>query len=60
MIIEHQDNITAFAGNHTWYWLNVPQSRIGVTPVAAYGSNEHLAQIRWRKPWNICIPHDQT
>ena len=37
MIIYHHDNITAFSGAHTWYWVfqHILQSRISVTSVAA-------------------------
>lgn len=33
MIIHHQNNVAAFAGNHVWYWVGQPlfQWRISVT-----------------------------
>lgn len=37
MIIYHQNNVAAFAGNYTWYWQFQPiiYSRISVTSAAA-------------------------
>ncbi len=38
MIIYHQNNVAAFAGNHVWYWPLQPLGqlfhRVGVTPAA--------------------------
>lgn len=36
MIIYHQSNVAAFAGNYTFYWMGQPllQSRISVTTAA--------------------------
>jgi hypothetical protein len=60
VIIYHQKNVTAFAGNHNYLWL--PQQVI-VTRIASgfvYPDNVKLAQIRWMRPWDITIPHSQT
>ena len=46
MIIYHQDNVAAFAGAHTWYWLLNPLlfQRISVTS-AAVGVVPHLTLL---------------
>ena len=46
MIIHHQDNISAFAGAHTFYWPTQPLlfQRIAITTAAA--ANEEIEQAR--------------
>ena len=46
MIIHHQSNVAAFAGNHVYYWIGQPlfQSRISAT--TAPPANTEIEQAR--------------
>lgn len=46
MIIYHQDNVAAFSGGHTVYWIGQPlqAQRVSKTTVAA--ANEEIEQAR--------------
>lgn len=51
MIIYHQNNVAAFAGNHVWYWFLQPlvqlHMRIGVSPAAGV-ANQLILLTRGR------------
>lgn len=46
MIIHHQTNVAAFAGNHVVYWIGQPlfQYRVSITTAAA--ANNEIEQAR--------------
>lgn len=46
MIIHHQNNITAFAGNHTIYWLHQPLLYQRISKTTAAGADVLIAQSR--------------
>lgn len=47
MIVYHQDNIAAFAGNHTFYWIGQPIIQSGrITLTSAAAANEEIEQAR--------------
>jgi len=47
MIIYHHDNIAAFSGNHTFYWIfqAILQSRISITSAAGPAPAEQVYQM---------------
>ena len=38
MIVVHQDNVTAFAGGHTWYWPLGPLFAQRISALVAAGA----------------------
>ncbi len=46
MIIHHQDNVAAFAGNHTIYWITQPLLFQRVSATTAAPVDQLIAQAR--------------